>query len=424
MTVELPGLTVQVAAPPAALPPPLRTDVAGLPRRHPARPGRHAGAGRGPDRVPRRVRRPGPGRLDQLRRPAVTSTTAATWPGSSGWPAPGHRAAPEWDVADLAGFSASAYQVVASSPGTWAEGGQVTIWYRSGSLDGLARGGRPRGGPRRAGRGVHQDPGGPGGRADWRPRGSSGWCPPGAAAAGPAGPPRRYSVSELVLTGGTDAAPDVGDYLAAVDALADQPEVAIVAAPDLGGHLTDDADRQDVVSALLSTAADRLDRLVLLDVPADRADSRPDALAWATTMLPGRPGPAARRGGLLPGAAGAGPARRADRAAARHPAVRARRRRDQPAGPGTRRLLHPGERRARRGGGPGSPADRARAGSGFRGRAEPAALRAGARPAGLGRAHAGSRPPVRRRTGACCTGWCGRCTGSPIPSSSTSTDPS
>ena len=84
-------------------------------------------------------------------------------------------------------------------------------------------------------------------------------------------PPRRYSVSELVLTGGTDAAPDVNDYLAAVDALADQPEVAIVAAPDLGGHLTDDGLRQDVVSELLSTAADRLDRLVLLDVPADRA---------------------------------------------------------------------------------------------------------------------------------------------------------
>ena len=60
-------------------------------------------------------------------------------------------------------------------------------------------------------------------------------------------------MSELSLSGGTDAAPDVGDYLAAVSALADQPEVAIVAAPDLGGHLTADADRQAVVSALLST---------------------------------------------------------------------------------------------------------------------------------------------------------------------------
>ena len=32
----------------------------------------------------------------------------------------------------------TAYQVVATSPGTWAEGGQVTIWYRSGSLTGRA----------------------------------------------------------------------------------------------------------------------------------------------------------------------------------------------------------------------------------------------------------------------------------------------
>ena len=30
MTVELPGLTVEVAAPPGELPPPLRTDVAGF----------------------------------------------------------------------------------------------------------------------------------------------------------------------------------------------------------------------------------------------------------------------------------------------------------------------------------------------------------------------------------------------------------
>ena len=46
--------------------------------------------------------------------------------------------AARWDVADLTGFSAAAYQVVASSPGTWAKGGQVTIWYRSDSLAGPA----------------------------------------------------------------------------------------------------------------------------------------------------------------------------------------------------------------------------------------------------------------------------------------------
>ena len=39
------------------------------------------------------------------------------------------------DVAGLTGFSASAYDVVASSPGSWAEGGQVTIWYRFDSLN-------------------------------------------------------------------------------------------------------------------------------------------------------------------------------------------------------------------------------------------------------------------------------------------------
>ena len=33
---------------------------------------------------------------------------------------------------------AAAYQVVATSPGSWAEGGQVTVWYQAGSLAGPA----------------------------------------------------------------------------------------------------------------------------------------------------------------------------------------------------------------------------------------------------------------------------------------------
>jgi hypothetical protein len=107
-------------------------------------------------------------------------------------------------------------------------------------------------------------------------------------------------VSELHLSGGTDVPPDVHDYLAAVDTMGDQPEVAIVAAPDLGSHLTADADRQAVVSALLSTAASQLDRLVLLDVPGGQAGNTlapADALAWAATVLPGDSGQ--RRAGAV-----------------------------------------------------------------------------------------------------------------------------
>ena len=282
MTVELPGLTVQ-AAPPAALPPPLRTDVAGF----------LGATRRGPIGTPVRVEgltgyRDVFGDLDPG---ALTSYAIQGYFSNGGdlaWVVrvvgAGTPCSTRWDVAGLTGFSASAYDVVASSPGSWAEGGQVTIWYRFDSLNGP-----PEVDVRVAvaGESVEAFTRIPAGQVAEQLAAASRLIQlvPAGPALSPAVPPRRYSVSELVLTGGTDAAPDVSDYLTAVDALADQPEVAIVAAPDLGGHLTDDGLRQDVVSELLSTAADRLDRLVLLDVPADRA-APADALLWATTMLP------------------------------------------------------------------------------------------------------------------------------------------
>jgi hypothetical protein len=117
--------------------------------------------------------------------------------------------------------------------------------------------------------------------------------------AGDGGPARQGKVSQLALSRDPNAAPDsgpgIGDYLAAVQALADQPEVAIVATPDLGRHLTSDDDRKAVVAALLSTAASQMDRLVLIDVPSEPSDSSGKtlaplgALAWASAVLPADP---------------------------------------------------------------------------------------------------------------------------------------
>ena len=293
MTVELPGLTVQVAAPSVQLPPPLRTDVAGF----------LGATRRGPAGMPVRVEglngyRDVFGDLDPN---ALTSYAIQEgyFPngGDLAWvvrvAGAGTPCGTQWDVSDLAGFSAAVYDVVASSPGAWAEGGQVTIWYRSDSLVGPAevdvRVAIP-GEPVEAFTRIPADQVAEQLAAASKliRLGPAAGPAAGAAAAGPAGPARRFKVSELILTGGTDVPPDVNDYLAAVDALADQPEVAIVAAPDLGGHLTDQGQRQEVVSELLSTAADRLDRLVLLDVPADQA-APADALSWAATMLPADP---------------------------------------------------------------------------------------------------------------------------------------
>jgi uncharacterized protein len=293
VTAELPGLTVEVAAPPAVLPPPLRTDVAGF----------LGATRRGPIGTPVRVEglngyRDLFGDLDAA---AATSYAVRGYYENGGdlaWvirvAGAGTLATADWSVVGLAGFSAAAYQVVATSPGTWAEGGQVTISYRSASLTGPPE--------------VDVRVVVPGETVEVFTRipadqitqrladshlirivpvlGSNG------AAAAPVSPARRAKVSELFLSGGTDVAPDIDDYQAAVLAMADQPEVAIVAAPDLGAHLPAEDDRQAVVAALLSTAAGRLDRLVLLDVPPGQSGhtlAPQDTLAWAATVLPSDP---------------------------------------------------------------------------------------------------------------------------------------
>jgi phage tail sheath protein FI len=286
VTVELPGLTVEVVRPPEDLPPPLRTDVAGF----------LGATRRGPLGTPVRVEgltgyRDQFGDLD----PGASASYAIRGyfqnGGELAWvtrvSGAGKKAAAEWSVADLAGFAAAAYQVVATSPGTWAEGGQVTIWYRSGGLAGSAevdvRVAVP-GEPVEVFMRIPADQ-----VAEQLASSRLIRLVPAGPGTAPAGQPRSSKVIELHLTGGTDVAPDASDYLAAVDALADQPEVAIVAAPDLGGHLTADAERKDVVAALLATAASRLDRLVLLDVPVDQDGHTPalqQARAWAEGVLP------------------------------------------------------------------------------------------------------------------------------------------
>jgi uncharacterized protein len=287
VTVELPGLTVEVVRPPGELPPPLRTDVAGF----------LGATRRGPLGTPVRVEgltgyRELFGDLD----PGASTSYAIRGyfrnGGELAWvtrvAGAGKTAGTAWNVADLAGFAAAAYQVVATSPGTWAEGGQVTIWYRSGGAAGSAevdvRVAMP-GEPVEVFVRIPADQ-----VAEQLTSSRLIRLVPAVQGAAPAGPPRTSKVTELRLSGGTDVAPAAGDYLAAVDALADQPEVAIVAAPDLGGHLAADADRTDVVAALLGTAADRLDRLVLLDVPADQDGhtlALQQARAWADRVLPG-----------------------------------------------------------------------------------------------------------------------------------------
>ena len=301
MTVELPGLTVEVAPPSAVLPPPLRTDVAGF----------LGATRRGPIGTPVRVTglngyRDVFGDLD----PAADTSYAVRGyydnGGDLAWitrvTGAGTSATAEWSVAGLSGFPGLvAYQVVATSPGTWAEGGQVTIGYRFRSAS-LA--GSPEVDVRVVipGETVEVFTRIPVDQIAERTADSRliRFVPVPGIAAPPEGPARLAKVSELFLSGGTDAAPDVDDYLAAVQALADQPEVAIVSAPDLGRHLPAVDDRRAVVAALLAAAAGQLDRLVLLDVPPGQAGNTlapQDALAWAAAVPP--VDPVQRRAGAV-----------------------------------------------------------------------------------------------------------------------------
>lgn len=172
------------------------------------------------------------------------------------------------------------FRVVAASPGTWANGGRVTVRYRASSVAGppvvTVRVLVP-GEPAEIFAGMA--PGEVAGRLTAShlvrvvPAGTADPIPPD-------GPISRSW--DLTLTGGTDSPPARDDYASAVVTQAELPEPALVALPDLGADLSG-ADHTGLVLDLLGAVAPLLDRLVLLDVPP--SVSTVDAVvAWAGTL--------------------------------------------------------------------------------------------------------------------------------------------
>jgi uncharacterized protein len=275
----LPGLTVEVVPPPTE-PTPLRSDVAGF-----------AGATRrGPVGVAVRV----DGLTDCQRRfggldPAAATTYAlrgyfenggqAAWVVRVSGSGPGQVAGALWAVSNLAGFPAAAYQVQATSPGAWANGAEVTVTYRAQSLAGPAEVDVRVAVPGEAVEVFRALP-----AAELAERLTASllvrFMPTGAPA--PSGPGPRAASVTLTLGGGGDVPPALPDWLGAVEALTDEPEVAIVATPGLDEDLHGD-DRDTIVDALLDAAASQLDRLVVLDVPPDRT-AADQAAGWADAM--------------------------------------------------------------------------------------------------------------------------------------------
>ena len=300
VTTALPGLAVEVLRPPTD-PSPLRSDVAGVvgrTRRGPiAEPVRVTGR-RGLEAVfggldaryatgysLRGYFENGGEVVHVVRLPGAGSATAeALWVVGD---LIGPPDAPDWapDAPAAAGFRAARYRVRATSPGTWADDTRVTIAYRA---NGLARqhelemrvevpGEQPE-----LFVGVAPD------RVEEALAGSR------FVSLTPDGPPAPSAHDTgptfvrwdtVVLGGGADPVPGRDDYLRAVTLLGEVPEVALVALPDLHADLSTNGDQAatQVLGAFLRDAADRQDRLVILDVPGGPNGAGlppPEASAW------------------------------------------------------------------------------------------------------------------------------------------------
>jgi len=285
----LPGLRF-TAVPRPQEPSPLRSDVAGFLGR----------ARRGPVGVPVRVEgwRAYLRDFGGLDREAVATYALRSYfenGGEVAWVVrlagdAGTLAGAEWKVGEDGGFPYPAYRIEASSPGAWANGATLIIRAeRAGSTA------RPTvdfaiqapGEPPEVLAGLDasrfEETGGfPSALVRLVPSGDR------LPDAPPPGP--RSQEWRLALAGGSLAPPDRGAYLAAAERLGDEPEVALVALPDLASDLAESSDRREVLEVLMTRADELHDRLVLVDLPCGRLEAQEalDRLAELTAGLPGR----------------------------------------------------------------------------------------------------------------------------------------
>jgi hypothetical protein len=90
--------------------------------------------------------------------------------------------------------------------------------------------------------------------------------------------PGPHAISwEFTLVEGRDSTSgqttSIQDYLAAIQKVSDENEVALVAAPGLYDDITDGAEQTEILLAMIEQAGQLRDRLVLVDVPTDEEDT-------------------------------------------------------------------------------------------------------------------------------------------------------
>jgi hypothetical protein len=221
---------------------------------------------------------------------ADSQCASATWHAGSFDQATGHLN-PDWPGAS--GLQVLQFQIVASSPGDWANQISVDIRYWA-----TGRLGKPEiefdinppTEPTETLTGI--DPGSVDAAVNSQsqyirlipmalppPLQPGDLSPPGAPG------PRYFQWPRITLTGGTSDTPTKNDYLSAITVLGDQSEVALMASPDVyHPGLADTADRLDVIATMLTQASRLDDRLVVIDVPPDQADPT-DAVNWVDKNL-------------------------------------------------------------------------------------------------------------------------------------------
>ncbi|WP_421107749.1 phage tail sheath subtilisin-like domain-containing protein [Streptomyces sp. NEAU-S77] len=193
---------------------------------------------------------------------------------------PATTARTRWTAGPLGGLAATGYQVVATSPGAWANGVRVAVRYQASTVAGPPTVGvrvMPPDEPPEtfpglpladvadrltASRYIRLLPDGP---------------PPPPEQSGP------ITMSwDLTLAGGTDAAPTRDAYADAATVQTELPEPALVALPDLGTDLSGTT-HTDLVLELLRGIEPLHDRLAVLDV-SPRLSSVDEAAAWAESL--------------------------------------------------------------------------------------------------------------------------------------------
>ncbi|MGH9722864.1 MAG: phage tail sheath family protein [Bryobacteraceae bacterium] len=179
-----------------------------------------------------------------------------------------------------AGFRFGQYRFEGSSPGAWANGTQVTVQYRLEGFSGTPEVDVVVEAPDEP---VEYLPGIEPELLEERVAERSRLIrvlPIGLEAQGPQplGPRQREWM--VTLAGGVDPAPSRVDYLDAIRILSEEPEIALVALPDLYTDLNVQEEQIEVLNEAIQKAEDLHDRMVLIDLPPDVQDANA-ALAYA-----------------------------------------------------------------------------------------------------------------------------------------------